>query len=209
MVYTVYKTTNIVNGKYYIGVHKTNNIDDSYIGSGKILNRAIKKYGRDNFRKDVLEVFENRAAAFELEARLVTEELTASSECYNVKLGGSGGFDFINDSAIRDNRTPDSIRRGGISSSNGFKHRRETDSEFDEKMREAQKRGYADRRANGFTFRDKNHTQETKRLLSELGATRTGERNSAFGTMWITDGLVNKKIKRGTAIQSGWRAGRV
>lgn len=45
-MYTVYKTTNIINGKYYIGVHKTTNPNDSYLGSGKAIKEAIKKYGK-------------------------------------------------------------------------------------------------------------------------------------------------------------------
>jgi hypothetical protein len=46
MNYFIYKTTNLLNGKYYIGMHVTNQIDDGYLGSGKYLNNAIKKYGK-------------------------------------------------------------------------------------------------------------------------------------------------------------------
>ena len=53
-MYTVYKTVNLVNGKYYIGVHKTDNPYDDYIGSGKLIKRAIKKYGKDSFHKEII-----------------------------------------------------------------------------------------------------------------------------------------------------------
>ena len=47
MNYTIYKTTNTVNNKIYIGKHQTENINDSYLGSGISLERAINKYGKE------------------------------------------------------------------------------------------------------------------------------------------------------------------
>lgn len=57
--YGLYKITNLVNGKMYIGKHVTSNLDDGYIGSGKILKQAIKKYGVENFRKEWLGFYED------------------------------------------------------------------------------------------------------------------------------------------------------
>jgi len=51
--------TNKVNGKRYIGCHKTDDVDDGYMGSGKLIRRAIKKYGSENFAKEVLATFKN------------------------------------------------------------------------------------------------------------------------------------------------------
>ncbi len=92
MIYfTVYKTTNIINGKFYIGVHKTTNPNDSYLGSGKRLKLAIEKYGETNFKKEILSIFDSYKLAYEEEQKLVTNEMISLGNCYNLAPGGIGG----------------------------------------------------------------------------------------------------------------------
>lgn len=57
--YGLYKTTNLLNGKMYIGKHVTTNIDDGYLGSGTWLRRAVKKHGAESFRKEWLGFYED------------------------------------------------------------------------------------------------------------------------------------------------------
>ncbi|MGL6228549.1 MAG: GIY-YIG nuclease family protein, partial [Culicoidibacterales bacterium] len=94
MLVTVYKTTNLINGKYYIGVHRVKNescINDSYLGSGVCIKKAFKKHGKSNFKKEVLFVYDNYESAYLKEAELVTEETIKMKSVYNQYPGGLGG----------------------------------------------------------------------------------------------------------------------
>lgn len=88
-MYTMYKTTNLINGKYYIGVTNGNKL--GYLGSGTALIEAIRNYGKTNFKREILETFETEKEAFKREAEFVTEELVEDRQCYNMKIGGKGG----------------------------------------------------------------------------------------------------------------------
>jgi len=89
----IYKTTNLVNGKFYIGKDAKNK--KSYLGSGKVLKQAIKKYGKENFEKEILE---HCSSLEELEEREVywISKLNALEEGYNLTEGGTGGDTWTN-----------------------------------------------------------------------------------------------------------------
>lgn len=102
-VYTVYKTTCLVNSKIYVGVHKTENPNDEYLGSGKILSNAIAKYGRSQFVKEILHICDSAEEAFLLESKIVNEDFIKDENTYNIKLGGDGGWDYINKTGLNVN----------------------------------------------------------------------------------------------------------
>lgn len=91
----VYKTTNKKNGKYYIGVHQTDDINDGYLGSGIALNKAINIYGRGCFKREIIEYFDDLEEAYDYECKIVTEEVINDPSCYNMKIGGVGGWDHV------------------------------------------------------------------------------------------------------------------
>lgn len=93
-MYTVYKIINKLNQKTYIGVHKTNNANDCYMGSGKAIKVSIEKYGKHNFEKQILFVTENKEEAYNLEKKLTID--FNSNQNYNMRLGGIGGFTIEN-----------------------------------------------------------------------------------------------------------------
>lgn len=72
-------------------MHVTNDLNDNYLGSGLILTRAIEKYGRENFFKEILFIFDNRQEMIEKEAEIIDESIVNSAEYYNIALGGYGG----------------------------------------------------------------------------------------------------------------------
>ena len=81
----IYLTTNLINGKKYIGLHKSNQFDDSYYGSGKALKFALKKYGKENFSVDVLCWCDSLDDLVKKEVELLKEfNCKASDEYYNL-----------------------------------------------------------------------------------------------------------------------------
>ena len=204
MYYLIYKITNTVNNKIYIGSHKTLDINDNYMGSGKYLKYAINKYGLDNFKKEILFLFDNPADMYKKEAELVNIDFISEEYTYNLKCGGSGGFDFINNQKI--NNKANQCAKGGKAvalNGGGFKgkkHSAETKENLSKKLI-----------GRPPTFLGKNHSTETKIKMSQshLGLGQ-GEKNSQFGSMWIHCPKLkqNKKISKLESIPNGWIKGR-
>ena len=90
-VHFIYVTENLINGKLYIGQHTCNydkQFTDGYLGSGRALKNAVKKYGAENFSRIILEYAESPEELNELEAKYVDEEVINSKMFYNIKTGG-------------------------------------------------------------------------------------------------------------------------
>lgn len=93
MNFIVYKTTNLLNGRFYVGVHKTKDPEkfDGYFGSSVLLKAAIKKYGKENFSRETLvECFDDQEEAYSIEAMLV-KTVKEDPRSYNLVPGGQGG----------------------------------------------------------------------------------------------------------------------
>lgn len=220
MLYTVYKITNQINGKIYIGCHKTNDLNDNYMGSGKYLIRAQKKYGLDNFTKEILFVFDNPDDMYNKEAEIVNADFLAEENTYNLKLGGMGGFDYIN--ANSNSADYISVRRnnGLRSKTKGFvvtNARRKEDSahlaQIVTKANETKQKNslekYGDAKECYRSFAGKKHTEETKKKIGRANSKhQSGTGNSQYGTRWITNGHENSKILTTDSIPDGWVLGR-
>lgn len=95
-IWILYQTTNNINGKIYLGVHKLQNTSKSkkYLGSGKVLKPAIEKHGKENFVRVTLAEFSCADNAYLAEADMVTEEFCNRNDTYNLTIGGKGGMGF-------------------------------------------------------------------------------------------------------------------
>ena len=215
-MYTVYKITNLINGKIYIGAHKTNNLDDGYMGSGLALKRAIHKYGVENFNKEYIAIFDNSKEMFDMEAELVNEAFVKDEFTYNIKLGGCGGFDYINSKKLNlyglNGHNLNSLKNlintkdwiNSLSEDEYVKHCN--------KLSEGAKNHYKNGGEN--PFKNKTHSEETKRKIGEANSNhQQGKFNSQYGTMWIYNLELkqSKKIKKGEFPEYeslGWLKGR-
>jgi len=200
----IYKTTNLLNSKYYIGMHSTDDLEDGYMGSGKRLWYSRKKYGDENHSIEILEYCNDRKELRKREEEIVNDELINEELCMNLVRGG-GGF-------MLDKHHYKCSIAGGKATAERLK----TDEEFSERQKkivsENFKKAHKEGKIKYDTFTGKKHTEETKKLMSESKKGQgEGEKNSQYGTCWITRDGENKKIKKEeleTFINEGWNRGR-
>jgi GIY-YIG catalytic domain/NUMOD3 motif len=201
----IYKTTNLLSGAYYIGMHSTANLEDGYLGSGTRLRRAIRKHGKEYFQLEILEFVESREKLVEREKELISEELLKDPSCINLKPGGSGGWCNENHQ-IAATKGANKRRLELLKTDFEFKKRfSQTCSKRNKKQFEEGKR----ERKYFYDWTGRKHTPETiEKIKAAKRGKGTGSENSQFGSRWITDGSQNKKIKIGDTIPNKWSLGK-
>ena len=219
--YLVYKTTNLVNGKIYIGKHETDNLDDGYLGSGKLLIRAIKKYGEENFKREILFECSSKEEMDAKEAELVNEDFLKRKDVYNIKLGGDGGWNYINSTGI--NNSGDNAGKGGRRNSQMLKNDEQHKKNFSAKISRGLRKVWKehpekfDNFIHSLSFLGRHHTEESKAKMREMYKKfhyQSGERNSQFGTKCIYNETLRKtKHVKPEDVQmyldEGWKLGAV
>lgn len=204
-IHYIYKTTCIITSRWYVGMHSTSTLDDGYMGSGTILRRSIRKHGKENHVKEILEFCESREELITREKEIVSKELISDGLCINLKEGGCGGFSS-------EEHQLKCSHAGHVS----YKNKLDNDIEFSNKISKrashVMRQNHEDGKIKYNMFAGKHHSQETKKLMSEKAKEYTGEKNSQFGTCWITKDGLNKKIKKEDLdkwIIEGWIKGRI
>jgi len=202
--YLVYKTTNLKNGKFYIGVHETYNLNDGYLGSGKVLRNSVYYHGKENFKREILEFCEDKKSMYQKEKEFVTEELIMNSKCMNLVVGGMG---FINDEKHRE-----VSQLGGNATSLKLKNDPEFRKRHQKIVSENMKKAHQLGKIIPPDWTGKKHKEETKRKIGIKNSIKqSGINNSQFGTCWITKNGNDKKIKKEYLqeyLSEGWIKGR-
>jgi|688.fasta_scaffold770836_1 group I intron endonuclease len=210
----IYRTTNLINQKYYVGMHSTNDLNDGYMGSGDRITRSIRKYGKENFKFEILEYLETRELLKQREREIINEELLDDKLCMNLVYGGGGGY--ISPEGVKKGRKKsDQIleKKYGknfrkIISENYYNSLTPLEREIlTEKIKEGLRNSNYDF---GSSFRGKTHTDKAKRIIGEKSSiNQKGKKNSQFGTCWLTNGLINIKVyKKDIHLYSEWTRGR-
>lgn len=198
MLFTIYKTTNLINGKIYIGAHKTEDPNDMYLGSGPVLKQAIQKYGIDKFAKEVLHTFDNAADMFAKEVEIVDEQFIIREDTYNIKVGGHGGK-ISQETKVKISKT----KMGGTSPRKGVKLSDETRKKISEAKKnpsaETRKRMSDSAKKRPVSFKGKHHTDESKRKISEAkmgNQNRLGKRHSEETKRKISETKARRRAER-------------
>ena len=182
----IYKTTNIITGKFYVGMHSAFNLDDGYLGSGKRLWYSIKKYGKENHKKEILEFCKDRNELIKREEEIVNEDFIRNEMCMNLMKGGKGGYHKNSWGGKQGNS------RGGKKGGKTY-IAKENRKKGPIKIKEMIKNGtFVNRRFGG-----KKHTDETKKRIGMKNSeNHLGEKNSQYGTCWIKKNNIEIKIKK-------------
>ncbi len=203
----LYKTTNLINNKYYYGMHSTYKLDDGYLGSGKILRYSIRKYGKENFNIEILEFYNSREELINGEIKLITELHINDILCMNLKNGGLGG--------IIDEDHHRKMKEGASK----WMNRQWESEEWVIKFKKQTSLNNTNQYQNGtrerryfFDWNGKEHSEQTKSKIGESNSIKQkGELNSQYGSCWITKDGENKKIKKeelDNFLSNGWIKGR-
>lgn len=200
----IYRITNLINKKTYIGQHTVREgrtiTSDTYWGSGNLIRAARKKYGKENFKKEILVSGEFTKDEINLlEIEYISKERSIGKAEYNISDGGESPF--INAEFAKYAASKTDYSKVSKSLKDFHKNNEEFVKERAQKIADIKK-------SKGYSFKTKGTTgykfsDESKKKMSEL---KKGELNGSFGTHWFTNGEINVKAKE---CPPGFRKGRI
>ena len=133
MRHFIYKTTCLVTKRYYVGMHSTLDLNDGYLGSGRVLRYSLKKYGRNEHRREILAECLDRDSLRDQERLIVNEDMINDPLCMNLRAGGDGLFNPV--VSVRKKMSESAKRAWMIRKANGFIMPDETRKKLAEALR--------------------------------------------------------------------------
>lgn len=223
--YLIYQIRNKLNDMIYVGKHITEDINDSYMGSGLRIRHAIEKYSLENFEKTILFECKSEDEMNAKEAEIVNEDFIARDDVYNIKVGGGGGWDYVNS---KDGPYPRGSKKRSEAMIQANKNRDNQQSHIkanqtrqnwsEEKQKEVSKnisnglkvlmendKTFVKRRAE--KLKGRKLSKELRQKLSQL---KQGKNNNQFGKVWIMNKTLQqcKCVDKSLPLEDGWEYGR-
>jgi hypothetical protein len=205
----IYKITNLINNKIYVGKHKSPKppFENGYLGSGKQIIAAIKKYGIDNFKKEVLHYCNDAREMAVKESEIVTEDFVKRLDTYNMHKGGNGGFDHINNDPVKRKEVTElAAKRNKELGLGGTKYWTK------DSIERMQAHSWGNKIKAGWSPNnwEKMSAEEREVVRNKISKASTGSGNSQYGRIWISN-ILTKEVKRITisdTIPEGWVRGK-
>lgn len=178
----IYITTNLINGRQYIGQHKGGG-EDNYLGSGSLLKLAINKYGKENFKREILEFASTKEELDELERYYIAlAQATTNSKFYNIHEGGNGGNTMVGWSEVDKEdfkKKMSEVTSGELNGMYGRNHSEETRNKISETRR--------------INLQDESHYLHSQEFRNKMSEVTKGEKNGNYGNK-------GDKAKNGKAV---------
>ena len=222
--FVIYQITNLINGKIYVGAHITYNVNDKYMGSSKYLKKDMKEFGRQNFEKIPIHIFDNKDDMKNKEAEIVTRKFCHREDTYNRMVGGITEFTWVNMITVKDKEGNTSkvycddprylsgelipFSKGVLNSKISVFNKGKTNvkdingrvfkiNTNDPKYISGEYISISKGKIQKqLDWTNKKHSENTKKKMSKKASEKIGSKSSQFGTCWITKDNENKKIKK-------------
>lgn len=208
----IYRTTCKVTGNFYVGMHSTSNLEDDYLGSGIRLWRSIRKHGKENHFREILEFCENRTSLKDREREIVNEKFLEDPKCMNLKPGGHGGF-CNEEHQLKCSLAGSKVGPKKVSKFWKSEGNETLKEEIRAKLSTSIKIGVIKRgKWNDWNIGNNLSDDHKSKIGNKTSVSQKGNKNSQYGTCWIKHENGDcKKIKKEDLnfyIQMGYERGR-
>lgn len=211
MKYVVYEIRNNINGKIYVGVHGTTDVNDNYYGSGKLIAAAIKKYGKEAFSKRIIQVFDTLDEALLLEKQIVNENFVLDQNTYNIALGGGLGGEYLNGFSFRGKKhSPETIEKiRQFRTGKSFLTEEAKQSIIKSNKENTDRKRKISQSLKGRAKTTEHKEKIKKKLLSRKPEDIPRGYKRKTRQMWINNGKHSTRINFSMEVPPGWQKGRL